>query len=922
MEDSLKLADNLYVKISAVSDLNYFDPEDSNMVFFEDGTLKRFKKSGKAYLALVDSKGYFVGYFLEANFWAFNKFTDVVKNQQYADRPSLGDSALFFGYDAEPDSKVFFSYKSISRQEDTFQLMIKYGNKSRKDLNKDSDIKTIGELTKVSTAVLGNINAYGNYIINKKYLTPNGTLSLLDQNDIDELFDILYVLNELFKDNLFIEFLQSVGLFDILEAHIDLPNRYLAPLPNNGIDEPYHKLYNEEYFALLRIKLIEFRYWVLQFNREYHRINIDELIVYLVNIFPAVELSYLLYSVKLKILKKILTEGIWKKGDWYFNKINEEEAIVKIMSLFYTTVGGSINFTEVDKFMDDLQTSFEPNKETLFEIIYKAVDDPVFFGDDGKGNKGQVISTMYKMWLVSKYNPYKNNDENTISTEISYHYDKKEAPILLNYKSSTFLGIKFDDFSFNFISSGQDKVRRYISVTEAGQANEYGGSSDIVVGTYHMFQPISLMQQVSESLVSIPYISGGTDDQRLNNFIPVFYLMYKDDVDGISNVKQVTNLLFDILLTFTGVGNVGKIRYLRYVRIVEWGLPEFKIVIGIVEFTSGTLGLLTQYAGKACDSELCNAIKNVIFWLQIVSASADAITNVMIKRAAKRLKDTIPPSGLPDDFLENAVQRQEFESKIDQLANEAAIGSTTIRNRLKIEVKQKIYFANLDNSGKIKEKLDFIMIHTDSQLDDIIEKGVSLNLTELEIQGFIFISCKKGKTIEASVLQGQMDYWINVKNEGYPIGKFLSLTECNTYKDKVKQLVREFGLPISDIRFQGSCLRSASAKDIDIAIFVNEEDLPLISQKLHERLTEKFFAKNSNKVVPDAKRFEDYNKAVEKLNKEIEKGIIRQISFGKLEDGQSFITEAINRGFASQGSMDISIIIKKRGFDTAPYLKF
>ncbi|WP_293785801.1 hypothetical protein [uncultured Pedobacter sp.] len=920
MEDSLKLANNLYVKISAVSDLNYFEPEDSNMVFFDDGTLKRFKKNGKPYLALTDGKGDFVGYFLEKNFWAFNKFTNEVKNEQYALRPSLGLEALFYGYDAEPNSKVFFSYKFIAREGNTFKLTTEYGFKLRKDLGIDSNIKTIGKLTEISKTVLDDVIAYGNYIIKKKYLTPNGILSPLDDDELEDLFDVLYVLNELFKDNLFIDFLQSNDLYDILEAHVDLPNRYLAP--NNDIDEPYHKLYNQEYFALLRIKLVEFRYWILGFDHEYHKISIDELIVYLINIFPSVELSYLIYNVKYKILKKILLESIWKKGDWYFNKINQEEAIVKIVGLFYTTIGGGVNITEVDKFMDDLQKPLEPKKETLFEILYKTVDDPVFFSDDGKGNKGQVISTMYKMWLVSKYNPYKDNDENTISTEISYHYDKKEAPILLNYKSSTFLGIKFDDFSFNFTSSGQDKVRRYISVTEAGQTNEFGGSTDTRVGTYHMFQPISLMEQVSESLVNIPYISGGTGDQRLNNFIPIFYLMYKDDVDGISNVKQVTNLLFDIALTFTGVGNVGKIRYLRYVRFVEWGVPEFKIFIGLVEFTSGTLGLLTQYAGRACDSELCNAIKNIVFWLQIASASADAITNVMIKRAAKRLKDVIPPSGLPDDFLENAIQRQQFESKIDQLANEAAIGSTTIRNRLKNEVKQKIYFANLDSSGKIKENLDFIMIHADSQLDDIIEKGVSLNLTELEIQGFIFISCKKGKTIEASVLQGQMDYWINVKNEKYPIGKFLSLTECVTYKDQVKQLVKEFGLPISDIRFQGSCLRSASAKDIDIAIFINEEDLPLISQKLHERLKEKFFARNSKKVVPDAKRFRDYDDAVEKLNREIEKGIIRQISFGKLEGGQSFITEAINRGFASPGSMDISIIVKKRGFDTAPYLKF
>ena len=177
------------------------------------------------------------------------------------------------------------------------------------------------------------------------------------------------------------------------------------------------------------------------------------------------------------------------------------------------------------------------------------------------------------------------------------------------------------------------------------------------------------------------------------------------------------------------------------------------------------------------------------------------------------------------------------------------------------------------------------------------------------------------KTIVASALESQMDYWITVKNEKYPIGKFASLEDCNDFKDEITSLIKDFGLPTNDIRFQGSSLRTALANDVDIAIFITEDQVGNIRKRIIDELQKEYLVNSSINSPLIQKQIEDFEKTVKKIDEQIANGFIKNRQFGK-RNNLTFMQNKYERGILPNHDLDISIIIKKQGFDTPPYLKF
>ncbi|WP_026715313.1 hypothetical protein [Flavobacterium daejeonense] len=740
MEDAVMLFDGQVVPLSAISDSGIFNPKDPNLLFFNDisevdikgnsinrdGRVRRFKKGDTAYMAAFDAKtGDFNGYYSEEKFWENNYISNDKKGTE-ATKLDLGKKfsfTPFFSYD--DTMKVYFEYKFITIDADQkIKLIYNYQYALFSEISSNSNLNNLplhasgdNNLQVISEPVSDDLNYYGNYIINKKFLLPNNTLSSLDNGQKGIIFEIIYVWNEIFSDANFIIWLIDNKLYAPLEAHINLPNRY--NLPYGTIESAYHQLYTEEYFARLRLALIDFRYWILNYKEDYSKIAIEEFAVYIINLFPVEELSYLDYDVKINLLKKILNpDNKWIIGNWFFNTLNEEQALIKLIRSIAHESNGELNYDEIDKFLIYLNTIYDYSvKETLYEVLYSKINDGTVYDDDGNGNQGQFVKAVYNLWLESKFNPFHEIPakaqtalDNFIYTPFNCRWkvfdpdisffdkipDYTAAPLVINYESDKKLLWYVDNYKFEFYEN---------KILAKEEVKDYGYQP---YGVYNFFQPLSIKpSDVNETIINLPLLNLLNKETpvegELYNCIPAFYLKYVDDLGDKSDVKNTISTIFDVVLTFTGIGNLPKLRHLKdlslFGRLLRPGsaalsasetahlIRAFKGLFNTFEAVSGVASMAhSLLASSTCDvyfnsqgqppsesdpeyqsyQECLEFKDNIDLWLgavEIFSMSADIITSRMLKKATKKLRNSIPPHSSFDNF-------RTLVSQIDNLGDD------------------------------------------------------------------------------------------------------------------------------------------------------------------------------------------------------------------------------------------------------------
>ncbi len=136
-----------------------------------------------------------------------------------------------------------------------------------------------------------------------------------------------------------------------------------------------------------------------------------------------------------------------------------------------------------------------------------------------------------------------------------------------------------------------------------------------------------------------------------------------------------------------------------------------------------------------------------------------------------------------------------------------------------------LYWLSIKNSinSRLTGKQGWTLKFTDSEIQMMCIEGKNLNLAALEVEDIILNGCRPDKTYVASDLVAQMNYWIVVKQRGYP-NLFQSLQDYEQFSLVVKQLAQEWNLPTNSIYVQGSTLRESNAAligDIDVAIRVD-----------------------------------------------------------------------------------------------------
>ena len=228
------------------------------------------------------------------------------------------------------------------------------------------------------------------------------------------------------------------------------------------------------------------------------------------------------------------------------------------------------------------------NNDTYYTLLYNGLDDI-----GGGTNFSKFTMLLYKYWtLSSKYN--------TNKTDVD----------VIPYSSSKMLSFYFDNIDIE--SNDQD----------LNLSNNLVDDDGVVIGTYDLYDPIYIVD-ISNSKITSNGLSMPAES------LPFFYLKSFDRKNETSNTWLGTQVTVDIALTFTGVGNIAKLRHLKHLTT----LNKLKVIIGTVEVTSGVANLLLKYS--ECNTDFCKAMGTYLFWIEVATFSMDIATEAKIIQAAK-----------------------------------------------------------------------------------------------------------------------------------------------------------------------------------------------------------------------------------------------------------------------------------------------
>lgn len=449
----------------------------------------------------------------------------------------------------------------------------------------------------------------------------------------------------------------------------------------------------------------------------------DRRIKYLISILPASAIGIIPIPYRIEILKMLVNNALYNKDE-----------------LIALTIIKSVTFTDADEFLELLlseSVKWNNKNVTLFEALYRRIDDRImFFGDD---NRKAYMLTMYLLWFVSSYNPI-NSDTDTDAVANTYN----NKPVAIKYESELFFGFYMDNMNFVFKSENIEVQEEKTEVVPTYK--EY--QSDIrktwvPIGTYNIYQAISLNEYKEDNVaIKIPMIGlDASPNGETTALLPLFFLKYIDDKGDKEDLWTGIGLALDVALTFTGIGNISKLRHLRHlskigkvirgtatasetVFIVRAGYYGVQGVAGAVEFTASLTQIFLQYYSNGCNNyrtdvktsindttpeapipedpniayQRCKTIDNILFWMQMGSLGMDLIASKMIRKKAKQLKDMgYPPEWDLDEYisLKNKFEElnginalSDYENMMDLIPN-----GSVIADKLTTDI-EKINFFN------------------------------------------------------------------------------------------------------------------------------------------------------------------------------------------------------------------------------------
>lgn len=177
-----------------------------------------------------------------------------------------------------------------------------------------------------------------------------------------------------------------------------------------------------------------------------------------------------------------------------------------------------------------------------------------------------------------------------------------------------------------------------------------------------------------------------------------------------------------------------------------------------------------------------------------------------------------------------------------------------------------------------------------------------------------------------------MSNWKNIiEPRGFPF-KFYDKPAYNLFCTRVKSLLSEFNIPTDKVYIQGSSLRKTTPDDIDIAVFLSEEQfkdfeqLILLNHKnaraegkvklsLSEFKSDLKGAVRRGKIDPDYFKHPSNQKNIKYWAESPRNGV------DHIFDDVADFTVTPNNVVNKQYKLNLSIIFEGKQYDVGPYLK-
>ncbi|HEX7846212.1 MAG TPA: cysteine peptidase family C39 domain-containing protein [Chitinophagaceae bacterium] len=103
------------------------------------------------------------------------------------------------------------------------------------------------------------------------------------------------------------------------------------------------------------------------------------------------------------------------------------------------------------------------------------------------------------------------------------------------------------------------------------------------------------------------------------------------------NFEKTLWIVADIALTFTAIGNITKLRYLRH---LSRAARSLRLIGGSIELATSVVDLMLNFVNDCDGSGFCKKLKEHLFWISIATISVDIITERMLRKSAKETLDS------------------------------------------------------------------------------------------------------------------------------------------------------------------------------------------------------------------------------------------------------------------------------------------
>lgn len=273
---------------------------------------------------------------------------------------------------------------------------------------------------------------------------------------------------------------------------------------------------------------------------------------------------------------------------------DKEAVLLKLFKAFYVN-----EVFNPDTFLTKLLTEKIDGQIALIKLYDKMND----WG--GENNFSKMIFELTKIWMLSSY----SDKDNKI-------YKNYPPTPNLVYNQKIIAGFRNDDLDFEFKENGDIRILE----------SEFGFNIPGLTSYthHHPFQPVALVELGEKTIEDLVLAEGVP--------IPAFYLKAFDDKAAWENFEKGLWLIVDIASTFTGIGNLTKLRYL----VKASKLMKLKTVFGVIQVASSVTSIGLALIENSNNRELVNKIRSYLFWAEICTLGADELaTRILTKQAVE-----------------------------------------------------------------------------------------------------------------------------------------------------------------------------------------------------------------------------------------------------------------------------------------------